>query len=679
MKISRSFAILNFIHGSLITGVILFTILLFTGCEKPARLGPAGLRSVTTLAGIGREFGEPYGVAAKDGIIYVSDGQNGRILTITPRGIVSIYAQGLDTPSGIAFNKQGELLVADSGSNSIKKIDEKGATTTIAGMNGKPGYVDGDVASAQFHAPIGIAVSDDGGVYVADTYNDRIRLIRDRKVFTIAGGGRGFADGPGSIARFNTPCGLALLPDGDVVVADLGNFRIRVVTPDGTTSTLIGSGRGESKDGPLGGADTNSPTAVAVDQAGSIFFADGNAIRLIQNGFMPRVTTIAGRRRGLLDGARTQSQFNRPSGIAVDSNANVFVADSDNQLVRVITVGNMGKAIEPWDIDRLRMSAEEFRTAAPARWPYDPPGAKREVAGTLGELRGEIRPGDTDIHFHNGLDVVGGYGETARFVRDEKVLLPLAVDNFGTLREMIRMPTMGYIHIRIGRFPDQRPFQDPRFVFDGVGSPTDVRVPRGSSFKAGEPIGTLNPMNHVHLIAGRSGTEMNSLDALILPGIADGLAPAIEKVTLFDENWHEIETAAGAGRIRLAGKVRVVAKAYDRMDGNADRRRLGVYSVGYAVYDAAGNVVTDHRASILFKRMPDQRSITFVYANGSRSAAPGETIFNYIATNEVAGDSYQESFLDLTNYQAGQYSLKVFASDYFGNTATKDIAFEVAK
>jgi len=172
---------------------------------------------------------------------------------------------------------------------------------------------------------------------------------------------------------------------------------------------------------------------------------------------------------------------------------------------------------------------------------------------------------------------------------------------------------------------------------------------------------------------------MNALDALILPGISDGITPTIDKVTLFNENWGEIETPSTTARIKLAGKIRVVVKAFDRIDGDADRRRLGVYSVGYAVYDNGGNIVVDHRASINFKRMPDERAVPFVYALGSKSGATGETIFNYIATNEVAADTYKEGFWTFANYQPGQYLLRVFVSDYFGNTATKDIAFEVTK
>ena len=675
--IALSFPYLNsFPAKAIFVGVI---CLLSLSCGKPPQPGPNDLKYVRTLGGFNREFGEPFGIAVKGDVIYVSDGQNGKILTVSNAGTISTFAEGLDTPSGIAFDKNGDLYVADSGSSSIKKIDGSGKASTLAGVDGQPGFADGDASHAQFYAPVGIAIADDGAIYVADTYNDRIRVIRNGSVSTLAGNGRGFGDGPGSLARFNTPCGLALTRDGNLLVADLGNRRIRVVQPDGTASTLVGTGNGEIKDGFLGSADVYSPTTLATDVNGSIFIADGNAIRVIRAGTFPFIGTIAGGRRGLADGIRRSARFNRPSGLAVDSKENVFISDSDDRLLRTLSAGEIGKHIGADEIQKLRFSAEEFRTAAPARWPYDPPDAKREVAGTMGEVRGEIKPGNNDIHFHNGLDIAGSYGETARFVRDEKVLLPLAVENYGTLRELIRMPTMGYIHIRMGRDQNEKPYGDKRFLFDGIEKPTDVRVPRGSKFRAGEPIGTLNPMNHVHLIAGPSGYEMNALDALILPGISDTITPTIEKVSLFDENWREIETGQSSSRIKLAGKIRIVVRAYDRMDGNAERRRLGVYGVGYGVYKPDGVTVTDHHTSVSFKRLPDDRSVPFVYAVGSKSGATGETIFNYIATNQVSADSYREDYLDLTGYEAGQYILKIFVSDYFGNTATKGINFEVTK
>ena len=119
--------------------------------------------------------------------------------------------------------------------------------------------------------------------------------------------------------------------------------------------------------------------------------------------------------------------------MAVDKNGNLFVADSENQVVRVLTVSDFGKEITKQEIENLRYSPEEFRNLSEPRWTYDPPDKAREIAGTLGEIRGEINDENSQAWFHNGLDIVGGYGETARFIRDEKVLNPFAVQNFATL------------------------------------------------------------------------------------------------------------------------------------------------------------------------------------------------------------------------------------------------------
>jgi len=285
------------------------------------------------------------------------------------------------------------------------------------------------------------------------------------------------------------------------------------------------------------------------------------------------------------------------------------------------------------------------------------------------------------VWFHNGLDIVGGYGETARVVRPEKILRPIATENFDTLRELVRMPTLGYIHLRLGRDKDNNFFDDKRFLFskNEAGKLSGVRIRRGTKFKAGEAIGTLNPMNHVHLIAGRSGAEMNALDALILPNVADKIAPVIEKVSLFDENWQPLETSNANSRITISGKTRIVVKAYDRMDGNAERRRLGVFQVGYQIFKDGTTPVTDQKWTIRFDRLPESEAVRLVYAPGSKSGATGETIFNYIATNQVHGNVATEDFLDAAQLDNGRYVVRVFAADYFGNTASKDVEFTVQK
>ncbi len=635
-------------------------------------------RHVSTVAGTSGEFSEAFGIAVKGSDIYMSDGESGRIWLVKG-GTPAVFTEGLDTPSAIAFDENDKLIVADSGTHTIKSVNSAGEVATIAGVENRSGFVDGDAAEALFNAPVGIAVHH-GTIYVADTYNDRIRVIENGRVATIVGSGNGFADGVGPEARFDTPCGLAIWRD-KLLVADTGNRRIRVIEPDGRVWTLAGNGDGDLRDGLLSGASFVQPTAVAIDKNGSIFVADGNAIRQIVGDAIPVVRTISGDRRGLKDGNSIRARFNRPSSLAFDTHGDLLVADSENRLLRKFEENPSGHEITADEIEALRDKPEEFRALQPARWPYDPPSAKRDIAGTLGEIRGEVQPGNDEVWFHNGLDIAGVYGETARFIRDEKVLRPLAIENFGNSRESIRMPTLGYIHIRVGRDLASMAFDDRRFQFakDGNGKLSTVRVPRGTKFGAGEPIGTLNAMNHVHLIAGRSGGEMNSLAALTFPNLQDSRPPNIEKVSLFDEFWREIETVAPNSRIMLKGKTRVVVRAFDQMDGNSDRRRLGIYKLGYQIVGPDGIAQSEPKWMIAFDRLPAAEAVPLVYANGSKSGATGETIFNYIVTNFVNGDEFREDLFDATTLENGSYILRVIGADYFGNTTSKDLTIEVLK
>jgi hypothetical protein len=367
--------------------------------------------------------------------------------------------------------------------------------------------------------------------------------------------------------------------------------------------------------------------------------------------------------------------------LAVDKNGNLFAADAENQTIRVFTGENLGREAGSGEIEKLRYTAAEFRAIQTPRWTYNPPAARREIAGTIGEIRGEIA-GEKRAWFHNGLDIAGAYGETARFVRTEKVLQPTAADNFGSLRELLRMPTVGYVHIRLGRDASEKIFDDERFQFsrDASGKINNVRVARGARFEAGEAIGTLNSFNHVHLIAGRSGAEMNALDALELPNLADNIAPVIEKISLTDENWRPFETRNANQRIKLNGKTRIVVRSFDQMDGGAARRRLGVYRLGYQILRAADETpAIEEKTTISFARMPDEDFVSLVYAPGSQSGYTPVTIFDYVVSNEVSGEAARENFLDAANLEAGNYILRVFAADFFGNKTVRDLNIEIIK
>lgn len=640
------------------------------------------LRAVKTLVMPDAGIFEPFGVALDGSDVYVSDGRQGMIWKITPGADPVPFASGLSTPSGIAFASNGDLYVADTGSHTIKKVDRDGTASVIAGVEGRHGDVDGPASTARFNGPIGLAVLADGGIAVTDTYNDKVKLIKNGVVSTLAGSTRGFQDAAAANAKFDTPCGIAVLNDGSVLVADTLNSRIRMISPAGIVTTLAGNGEPDLRDGTLFSSSFYRPTAVSVGQDGSIFIGDGNSIRAIRHRILPVVETISDQGRGFIDGPLRAARFNRISGIVAADGGELIVADSNNAAIRSVYSGNSKKGSkmdEAADLIHLakRTDPTEFRTRQPARWPYDPPDTKRDIAGTLGEIRGEVVDQSSQVWFHNGLDIAGAYGEKARLIRDDTVLDPLAAENFGTLRELIRFPTLGYIHIRLGRDSVERPFGDDRFQFDPGMS--GVRVRRGAVFKAGEVIGTLNPMNHVHLIAGPPGDEMNALDALVLPGVADTTPPVIEETAFFDQNWLPLETKPAEKRISLAGKTRIVVRAFDRMDGNPERRRLGVFRLGYQLLNSDHSVLTDINWSINFYRNPSADAVKFAYATGSKSGATGETIFRYIVTNKVSGESFGEGFLDVSQYPAGQYVVRVFAADYFGNTTSKDIDFEVKK
>lgn len=667
----------------ILTITLFIGLSLLAGCSERKKERAAWTK-VSTFAGLNREFGEPFGLAFKDGVLYVSDGEQGKIHRVGIRdGKPETVTDKLNTPSAVAFDKEGFLIVADSGSHTIKKVNiSNGEISIVAGVENKKGYTDGEAAQALFNAPIGIAVSENK-IYVADTYNDKIRVIENGNVSTFAGSEQGFADSENGLnAKFDTPAGIAAAKDGSLLVADTGNRRIRRIEASGKTTTLAGGGEEEadSIDGFLFDARFAAPVSIAVDDSGAIYITDGNSIRAVGRRFFPFVETITSAKRGISDGDLRSAQFNRPSGLAFDENGNLFVADAENQIVRVLSGENLGAIITPEQIKKLRYSPEEFRSLQPPRWTYDPPDARRDVAGTLGEIRGTIAEGK-NAWFHNGLDIAGNYGETARFVRAEKVLRPLAVENFGGLRELIRMPTIGYIHIRLGRDKDEKTFGDERFQFarDENQKLKNLRVPRGSRFEAGEAIGTLNSLNHVHLIAGRSNAEMNALDALIFPNISDTVAPVIEKVSLFDENWREIETGKKDERIKLSGKTRVVVRAFDQMNGNAGYRKLGVYRLGYQILREDKTPVGEPAWTISFAGLPDESAVPFVYAPGSQSGYTPQTIFGYTVTNEVHDDVIRENFLETAALEAGNYVLRVFAADFFGNNTARDLNIEVVK
>ncbi len=248
-------------------------------------------------------------------------------------------------PDGLALDNLGNLYVADSSNHLIRKITSGGVVTTFAGT-GSPGSADGTGTDASFNFPAGLAVDGAGNLYVADSENHTVRKITSAGVVTtLAGlaGQVGGVDDVGSLARFNNPLGVAVDGAGNILVADTSNQTIRSITPDGTVSTVAGlTGAMGTANGTGTAARFTNPFGVAVDSYGTIFVADsGN--HLIRRIAGTVVTTFAGSagNSGSVDGIGTAAKFNVPYSLTIDAAGNIYVADYNNDEIRLVTQGGV--------------------------------------------------------------------------------------------------------------------------------------------------------------------------------------------------------------------------------------------------------------------------------------------------------------------------------------------------
>ena len=261
-------------------------------------------------------------------------------------------AARLNYPAGMATDSAGNIYVADSNNHIVRKITPGGVMSTLAGLAGYSGSVDGAGSDARFYYPFGVAADSAGNVYVADSFNNKIRKITPSGVVsTFAGSGAASnVNATGILASFIVPYGVATDGAGNVYVADSGNNLIRVITPAGEVTTLAGSGAASNVNSTGTLASFNSPSGIATDSAGNVYVADttNHLIRSISTtgSSVGVVTTLAGTANvaSYVNASGTLASFNRPFAIATDNAGNVYVADTFNNAIRKISSATSGAA-----------------------------------------------------------------------------------------------------------------------------------------------------------------------------------------------------------------------------------------------------------------------------------------------------------------------------------------------
>jgi sugar lactone lactonase YvrE len=328
--------------------------------------------TVTTIAGqpmsegsidgtsSGARFYYPSGIAADSaGNLYVADTDNdtvrkivastGLVTTLAGQAGISGNIDGtgsaarFDSPSGVAVDSGGNIYVADTLNNTLRKMTVAGAVSTFAGQAGVSGSTNGTGTAARFFGPQGLAIDASNNLYVADTNNHTIRkvVLSTGVVTTVAGlaGNPGGSDGLGSLARFNYPSGVTVDIAGNLYVADTDNHTIRQILPSGMVNTLAGlAGYSGGADGTGSAGRFDSPSDVAVDGSGNLYVADTDNFTIRK--VVPStgaVTTLAGLAgtSGSADGLGSAVRFFHPAGIAIDATNNLYVADTDNDTIRV--------------------------------------------------------------------------------------------------------------------------------------------------------------------------------------------------------------------------------------------------------------------------------------------------------------------------------------------------------
>ncbi|MEI6715502.1 MAG: MBG domain-containing protein [Verrucomicrobiota bacterium] len=507
--------------------------------------------------------------------------------------------ESFSIPNGVAVDGSGNVYVADTNNNTIRKITKGGVVSTLAGSAGVYGSADGTGSAARFANPRGVAVDGSGNVYVTD--NSTIRKITSGGVVSTFAGSAGVfgsVDGPGSAARFSDPTGVAVDGNGSVYVADSYNSTIRKVTSGGVVSTIAGSaGVSGSADGTGSAARFNYPTGVAVDGSGNVYVADNSTIRIITRGGVVRTVAGSAGVSGSADGTGSAASFGYPLGVAVDGSGNVYVADSGNHTIRKITSDGVVSTLA----GSAGVSISDDGTGSAASFVY-PRGVAVDGSGNVyvadnSTIRKITSGGvvSTLAGSPDGNGRVNGTGSAARFANPTCVAVDgswnvyVADTDNKTIRKITKGGVVSTLAGKAGLYGSA----------DGTGSAARFAAPRGVAVDGNGNVyvtdyRTIRKITSGGVVSTLAGSADES-------GSEDGIGSAARFVYLTGvavdgngnlyvaDNSTIRKITSGGAVSTLAGRAGVYYETVDGTGGDARFRSLG----GIAV-DGSGNVyVTD--------------------------------------------------------------------------------------
>jgi hypothetical protein len=463
---------------------------------------------------------------------------------------------------------------------------------------------------------------------------------------------------------------LVINSKGELLVADTRNNAIRKISTEGAVSTIVAS---DPKDFH---ALLRRPIGLAVTHDDYLYVGEASHGRILQISPAGEMRGLTGVDIDIIPGDDTSARLQTPVGVAINKNGNLFITDTGKTVVHQLSV----KGIADTSFTAPKRSI--ILTEAVVKihpWPLLPQDQTHELVGTIGEVRGDNN-GESRDHFHRGVDMQAAMGAPVVVIADEKVSSPLPAWSTGNLNEGMRIDKLSYIHMRVGRRMDDSTLSTEKFmqVKGAQGKLQAIRVKRGTRFSVGETIGTVNSMYHVHLNYAPQGDVINPL-GLAFIGFKDSVAPQISSIDVVDKNGRSLlnKRRQDLSKIsRSVGEVSIIVDAFDQADGNAARRRLGLYQVGYQILGVDGKPLPGYekpRITHNFNRLPpDEEAVKVAYAEQSGITAHGNasTKFLYNVTNEIHDGHAITGFWNIKDLPAGDYRIRIHAADYAGNIAT---------